>query len=249
MIPVRILIADDHTLLRAGLRALLEHIPGVEVVAEAGNGREALAAVKTHRPSVVLTDIAMPEINGLELAERLGREFPEIKTIVLSMHNGEEYVCRAIQAGAVGYLVKDSGTVELSLAIQAVARGESYLSPAISKHVIADYLRLTGRDPQSHGLLTPRQREILQLIALGQNTKKIARTLGISIKTVETHRRRSWIASKSTTFPDLSDTPSVTVWPTSTVERWSASGHQVFPDGTLRELRNDNPSAMYENLV
>lgn len=188
MTAVRILIADDHTLLRAGLRALLENIPGVEVVAEAGNGREALAAVQAHRPSVVLTDIAMPEINGLELAERLGREFPEIKTIVLSMHNGEEYVCRAIQAGAVGYLIKDSGTVELNLAIQAVTRGESYLSPAVSKHLIADYLRRTGRDAHSHGLLTPRQREILHLIAHGQSTKVIARTLGISVKTVETHR-------------------------------------------------------------
>ncbi len=187
MTPIRILIADDHTLLRAGLRALLENIPGVEVVAEAGNGREALAAVEAHRPSVVLTDIAMPEINGLELARRLGRDFPEIKTIVLSMHNGEEYVCRAIQAGAVGYLVKDSGTVELNLAIQAVARGESYLSPAISKHVIADYLRRTGGAPHP-GLLTPRQGEILHLIARGQSTKAIARTLGISVKTVETHR-------------------------------------------------------------
>ncbi len=188
MTAIRILIADDHTLLRAGLRALLENMPGVEVVAEAGNGREALAAVEAHRPSVVLTDIAMAEINGLELAERLGRDFPEIKTIILSMHNQEEYVCRAIQAGAVGYLVKDSGTVELGLAIQAVARGESYLSPSVSKHVIADYLRRTGSDPHGHGLLTPRQREILRFIALGQSTKAIARTLGISVKTVETHR-------------------------------------------------------------
>jgi DNA-binding NarL/FixJ family response regulator len=188
MNAVRILIADDHTLLRAGLRALLENLPDVEVVAEAGNGREALAAVAAHRPNVVLTDIAMPEINGLELAERLAREFPEIRTIILSMHSQEEYVCRAIQAGAAGYLVKDSGTFELRLAIQAVTRGESYLSPAVSKHVIADYLRRTGGEASGPGPLTPRQREIIHLIALGQNTKAIARTLGISAKTVETHR-------------------------------------------------------------
>jgi DNA-binding NarL/FixJ family response regulator len=188
MNAIRILIADDHTLLRAGIRALLGNLPGVEVVAEAGNGQDALAAAEIHRPDIVLTDIAMPMMNGLELAALLGRDFPGIKTIILSIHSEEAYVFRALQAGAVGYLMKDSDTAELSLAIQAVSRGDSYLSPAISNHVISDYTRRAATGSRSPGLLSPRKREILRLIAIGQTTKSIARTLGISAKTVETHR-------------------------------------------------------------
>jgi DNA-binding NarL/FixJ family response regulator len=185
---VRILIADDHALLRAGIRALLQDLPGIEVVAEAGNGQDALAAAELHRPDIVLTDIAMPIMNGLELAARLCRDFPGIKTIILSIHAEEEYVSRALQAGAVGYLLKDCGPAELSLAIAAVSRGDSYLSPAIANHVISDYTRRTGAEVRSADPLSPRQREILRLIALGQTTKSIARGLGISAKTVETHR-------------------------------------------------------------
>jgi DNA-binding NarL/FixJ family response regulator len=188
MNAIRILIADDHTLLRAGIRALLENLPGVEVVAEAGNGQDALAAAKIHRPDIVLTDIAMPMMNGLELAALLGRDFPGIKTIILSIHSEEGYICRALQAGAVGYLMKDSGAAELSMAIQAVSRGDAYLSPAISNQVISDYTRRTATGGRAPGLLSPRKREILRLIAIGQTTKSIARTLGISAKTVETHR-------------------------------------------------------------
>jgi DNA-binding NarL/FixJ family response regulator len=188
MNAIRILIADDHNLLRAGIRALLGNLPGVEVVAEAGNGQDALAAAEIHRPDIVLTDIAMPMMNGLELAALLGRDFPGIKTIILSIHSEEAYVYRALQAGAVGYLMKDSDTAELSLAIQAVSRGDSYLSPAISNHVISDYTRRTAAGSRAPGLLSPRKREILRLIAIGQTTKSIARTLGISAKTVETHR-------------------------------------------------------------
>lgn len=185
---IRIVIADDHALLRAGIRALLENLGDVDVVAEASDGREALALIDKHRPDVVLSDISMPILNGLEVAERVGRDFPDVKVIILSMHTDEEYVCQALRAGAVGYLLKDSDTAELKLAIQAVARGGSYLSPAISKHVIADYLRRTGSEAGPTELLTPRQREILRYIAIGQSTKAIARTLDISVKTVETHR-------------------------------------------------------------
>ena len=144
MRTARILIADDHTLVRAGIRALLQGLEGVEVVAEAGDGREAMALAELHRPDVLVTDIAMPHVGGLELAGRVARELPEARVIILSMHANEEYASRALQAGAAGYLLKDSGLAELELAVRAVARGETYLSPAVSKHVIADYLRRTG---------------------------------------------------------------------------------------------------------
>ncbi len=188
METIRVLIADDHTLVRAGIRALLQGLEGVEVVAEAGDGREAMALAQVHRPDVVVTDIAMPHVSGLELAGRVARELPEARVIILSMHGNEEYASRALQAGAAGYLLKDSGLAELELAVRAVARGETYLSPAVSKHVIADYLRRTGGAPPESGSLTPRQRQVLRLIAEGKTTKAIARVLGVSVKTVETHR-------------------------------------------------------------
>jgi DNA-binding NarL/FixJ family response regulator len=185
---IRVLIADDHTLVRAGIRALLQCLEGVEVVAEAGDGREAMALAELHRPDVLVTDIAMPHVGGLELTGRVARELPEARVIILSMHANEEYASRALQAGAAGYLLKDSGLAELEIAVRAVARGETYLSPAVSKHVIADYLRRTGGGPPEPGSLTPRQRQVLRLIAEGKTTKAIARLLGVSVKTVETHR-------------------------------------------------------------
>jgi DNA-binding NarL/FixJ family response regulator len=185
---IRVLIADDHTLVRAGIRALLQGLEGVEVVAEAGDGREAMALALVHRPHVLVTDIAMPHVSGLELAARVARELPGARVIILSMYGNEEYASRALQAGAAGYLLKDSGLAELELAVRAVARGETYLSPAVSKHVIADYLRRTGGAPPESGSLTPRQRQVLRLIAEGKTTKAIARLLGVSVKTVETHR-------------------------------------------------------------
>jgi DNA-binding NarL/FixJ family response regulator len=188
MDKIRVLIADDHTLVRAGIRALLQGLEGVEVVAEAGDGREALTLVETHRPDVLLTDIAMPHLNGLELAARVAQELAQTRVIMLSMHASEEYASRALQAGAAGYLLKDSGLAELEIAVRAVARGETYLSPAVSKHVIADYLRRTGGLPTELDRLTPRQREVLRLIAEGETTKAIARKLGVSAKTAETHR-------------------------------------------------------------
>ncbi|HLN32916.1 MAG TPA: response regulator transcription factor [Gemmataceae bacterium] len=185
---IRVLLADDHVLVRAGIRALAQNIDGVEIVGEAVDGRHALAMIKTQEPDLVLMDISMAGLNGLEATARIAKEFPEVRVLILSAHANEEYVWQALRAGAAGYLLKDAGTAELELAIRAVARGESYLSPAVSKHVVADYVRRVGGEPRTLELLTPRQREILQLIAEGQTTKEIARTLHISVKTVETHR-------------------------------------------------------------
>ena len=187
MKAIRVLLADDHTLVRAGIRSLAERIPGVQVVGEAGNGREALDLIRSQRPDLVVMDITMASLNGLEAAARVSKEYPAVKIIILSMHANEEYVLQALRAGAVGYLLKDAATTELDIALQAVARGETYLSPAISKQVIGNFLR-RGGDPDPLAQLTPRQREILQLIAEGKSTKEIAFTLHLSVKTVETHR-------------------------------------------------------------
>jgi len=188
MNPIRVLLADDHALVRAGIRALAQSLAGIEIVAEAVDGRDALALIKIHQPDVVLMDISMAGLNGLEATARVAKEYPNVRVIILSAHANEEYVWQALRSGAAGYLLKDAGTAELELALNAVARGETYLSPAVSKHVVADYVRRVGGEPRTLELLTPRQREILQLIAEGQTTKEIARTLHISVKTVETHR-------------------------------------------------------------
>jgi DNA-binding NarL/FixJ family response regulator len=185
---IRILLADDHTLMRAGIRSLLEKMPGVEVVGEAADGREALSLVQSQMPQVVLMDIAMAGLNGLEATERIMKEFPKVRVIILSMHANEEYVLQTLRAGASGYLLKDAATTELGLAVQAVARGDTYLSPAISKRVIEDYVGRTSGQKGLSEQLTSRQREILQLIAEGKSTKEIAFLLNVSIKTVETHR-------------------------------------------------------------
>ena len=188
MKPIRILLADDHDLVRAGIQALLETLPGIEVVAGVGNGREALRLSAEKHPDVVLMDIMMPEMNGLEATARLTAMYPRIRSIILSMNANEEYVLQAMRAGAVGYLVKNVSLAELEQAIRAVA-GETYLSPAISKHVIAGYCQRVGHSPLSSlDRLTPRQRETLQLTAEGKTTKEIARLLNLSVKTVEMHR-------------------------------------------------------------
>jgi DNA-binding NarL/FixJ family response regulator len=185
---IRIVLADDHALVRAGVRSLLASIAGVEVVAEARDGHEVIALVEKWRPRLVLMDIAMPGLNGLEATARLSKSHPETAVIILSMHAAEEYALQALRAGAAGYLLKDADLSELELAIGAVARGQTYLSPAMSKHLVTDYRRRLAEQPDPLDRLTPRHREVLQLLAEGQTTKDIAARLKLSVKTVETHR-------------------------------------------------------------
>jgi DNA-binding NarL/FixJ family response regulator len=184
----RVLLADDHALVRAGIRALLEKIPSVEVVGEAGTGREALELVRSKLPNIVLMDIAMTELGGLEALPRITKDFPSVRVIILSAHASEEYVIRALREGASGYMLKDSATSELELAITSVIQGKVYLSPSISRTVIDDYLQRVSGAVSPLEQLTSRQREILQLIAEGKNAKAIAADLDVSIKTVESHR-------------------------------------------------------------
>ncbi len=186
---IHVILADDHTLVRAGIRALLEKLPAVTVIGEAGDGREVLNLVKAHPPDVVLLDIAMPGLNGLEAAERMARDFPAVRTIILSMHSHEEYVLRALKAGVAGYLLKKAATAELATALQQAMRGEAYLSKEIQLNEKFHLHGITGRKSALEQL-TGRQREVLQLIAEGQNTKQIGDLLKVSPKTIEYHRMK-----------------------------------------------------------
>lgn len=185
---LRVLLADDHTLVRAGLRKLLESMPDLEVVGEASDGLALLTLTAELRPNLVLIDISMPGLNGLEATTRLRKECPDTKVIILSMHQSEEYVRQALRQGASGYLLKDSAPLELDMAIKAVCRGETYLSPAVSKDVLSDYVQRLRDEVQPGDQLTTRQREVLKLVAEGLSTKEIARRLDLSVKTVDTHR-------------------------------------------------------------
>jgi DNA-binding NarL/FixJ family response regulator len=185
---VRILLADDHALVRAGIRSLLESLPGVEVVGEAADGHEALRLMEERRPDLALVDISMPNLNGLETAVRAAKAHPHVRVVILSMHADREYVRAALRAGAAGYLLKNADRSELELAVRAVGRGDTWLSPAVARTVATAFAR-GDRGVEGHfELLTPRQREILQLIAEGHSTKDIAERLTLSVKTVETHR-------------------------------------------------------------
>jgi len=188
MSKVRVLVADDHTLVRAGLIKLLESIPSITVVGEAGDGLALLKLAEQLKPQLVMMDIAMPGLNGIEATARLMRCCPDIRVMILSMHQNEEYVRQALRHGASAYLLKDAAPMELEQAIAAVLRGETYLSPAVSSGVLNDYVQRLRSDEPAENPLTPRQREVLQLIAEGQSTKDIARRLDLSVKTVETHR-------------------------------------------------------------
>jgi DNA-binding NarL/FixJ family response regulator len=184
--PIRVLLADDHALVRAGIAALLREISGIEVAGEADDGAEAVALARKLEPDIVLLDIAMQGMGGLEAIGQVTAACPGAKVIILSMHTGEEYVQHALRAGAKGYLIKDSATAELDLAVRCVMRGETYLSPAVSRHLIKGYVKESGE--ASSDPLTPRQREVLKLLAEGKSTKEIAQLLGLSVKTVETFR-------------------------------------------------------------
>ena len=187
---VRVLLAEDHTIVRKGLRSLLDSEAGIEVIGEAEDGREAIEKVGQLHPDVVLMDITMPGLNGLEATRQIKKRFPEVKVVILTMHATEEYVFQILRAGASGYVVKQAAPTELLSAIHAACRGESFLSPAISRTVIEEYIRqaeaMAGED--SYDQLTPREREVLQLIAEGHSNREVAELLHISVKTVETHR-------------------------------------------------------------
>ena len=188
MTRTRVLLADDHKLVRAGIRALLQTLADVEVVAEAADGREALRLIAAHHPDIVLMDVMMPSLNGLDATARIVRNFPRTRVVILSMNADEDSVLKAIRAGAVGYLVKRADPAELELAVRAVARGERFLSSAVSQHVLAACLNRVDREQTSIERLTSRQREVLQLIAEGHTTKEIALKLSISPKTAEAYR-------------------------------------------------------------
>jgi DNA-binding NarL/FixJ family response regulator len=189
--PITILLADDHPIVRAGIRAELEKLPDVQIVAEASDGREALELIKTHQPRLVFMDISMRGLNGLEATARITREFSQTRVIILSMHQSEEYFWQALKAGAAGYLLKRAATAELAGAMQQVLGGEIYLSRDISNRLLKKLpLHQLAHQKSPLEKLTDRQREILQLIAEGQTTKAIALILKVSPKTVEYHRAK-----------------------------------------------------------
>jgi two-component system, NarL family, response regulator NreC len=190
MKKVRILLADDHTVMRAGLRALLERQPNLEVVGEAGDGRQTVELASSHVPDVVVMDIAMPNLNGVEATRRMVSKQPTISVVILSMYSDESYVMRALEAGARAYLLKDSAVTDLIRAIEAVSQGKSFFSPKISRILAEEYVHALKQKgvADSYELLTTREREILQLLAEGKTNKEVATLLNISVYTAETHR-------------------------------------------------------------
>ena len=191
MNKIKVLLTEDHTIVRKGLRSLLDREVGIKTVGEAEDGREAIKKAEKLQPDVVVMDIAMPGLNGLEATRQLKKRFPEIKIIILTMHDKEEYVLQTLRAGASGYLVKKAAPDDLVLAIKSVYRGESFLSPSISRTVIDEYIQYAEKTSERKDLyekLTKREREVFQLVSEGHKNREIAGLLYISIKTVETHK-------------------------------------------------------------
>ena len=205
MKQIRFLLADDHVVMRRGLRLLLENQPGFSVVAEASDGREAVDRAEAVKPDVAVLDIAMPNLSGIEATERITSMLPETRIVILSMHSDESYVLRALKAGVKGYLLKDSAEGDLVEAIKAVHQGKAFFSPDISRMLVEDYRRETKnrRVEDSYELLTPREREILQMLAEGKSNKDIATVLHLSLYTVETHRRNLQEKLNLHSFPEL----------------------------------------------
>lgn len=192
MTPIRVLLADDHTLIRAGLRMVVVSQPDFTVVGEASDGREAVALAEQLKPDVVVMDIGMPSLNGIEACRQIHDSLLGTQVIMLSMHSDEGYVLRALKAGAKGYMLKDSAEADLASAIRAVTAGKSFFSPAVSKILLEDYMRKLKRTgaEDSFDLLSPREREVLQLVAEGKSSKEVANLLSLSVYTVETHRAK-----------------------------------------------------------
>jgi len=205
MTSTRIVLADDHTIMRNGLRSLLERQPDFAVVGEANNGREALDVVSRVRPSVVIMDIAMPILNGIEAAKRITGDYPATAVLILSMHSDEGYILKALKAGARGYLLKDSAEADLIQAVRAVSTGKAFFSPAVSKVLADDYIRQVqqrgAEDP--YDLLTGRERELVQLVAELKPTRDIALLLGISPHTVDSHRNNLMQKLSLHSIPEL----------------------------------------------
>jgi len=205
MSDIRILLADDHSVMRTGLRLVLERQPDFRVVGEASDGREAVALVQQHKPDVVVMDIGMPNLNGIEAARQVTASLPEVSVVILSMHSDEAYVLRALKAGARAYLLKESAESDLIAAIRAVHNGKAFFSPAVSRMLVEDYIRqLQDREIEdSYELLTTREREVLQLIAEGKSNKEIANMLNLSLYTVESHRGNLMEKLNLHTVPEL----------------------------------------------
>jgi len=205
MSQVRILLAEDHAVMRTGLRLVLERQPDFEVVGEASDGREAVALVEQHHPDVVVMDIGMPNLNGIEATRQICNAQPACAVVILSMHSDEAYVLRSLKAGARGYLLKESAESDLISAIRAVQAGKAFFSPVVSRMLVEDYVRqLQDKEIEdSYDLLTPREREILQLIAEGKSNKEVAAILNLSLYTVETHRGNLMEKLNLHTVPEL----------------------------------------------
>jgi DNA-binding NarL/FixJ family response regulator len=202
--PIRVILADDHPIVRAGIRSELENIPRVQIVAEAGDGREALELVKLHQPDLVMMDISMPSLNGLEATARITKNFPSVRVVILSRHDNEEYFWHALKIGVCGYVLKKAAVAELRGAVERVMGGEIYLSREIANRLVKKFpVQQLARQETPLEQLTERQREILQLIAEGQTTKAIALILKLSPKTVEYHRAQLMTRLKIFDIPGL----------------------------------------------
>jgi DNA-binding NarL/FixJ family response regulator len=204
MSTIRILIADDHKIIREGLKALVTKEAGMELIAEAENGRKTVLLAQKHRPNIVIMDVTMPDMNGIEATRQIMEETPGVRVIALSMHSDRRYILGMLEAGACGYLLKDSAFEELAKAIRHVAAGNTYLSPRITEVVVEGYLNKTpGLSHSLDSKLSPREREVLQLLAEGMAAKEAAAHLKVSVKTIETHRRNMMDKLKMRSIAEL----------------------------------------------